>query len=112
MNFEKILLEAIEESFCELGESGKQTVYYHLEKEYTLRKQDIPHRIEDFTEALEDIFGLGAKLLEIKIMKSLFTKMGYFQPHFSTQESLEFTKYIESARIHGVRPFTTVTCLR
>ena len=110
MNFEKVLLEAIDESFSCLGESGKQTIYFHLKTEYKISKEDIPSRIEDFTEALEDIFGLGAKLLEIKIMKNLFTKMGYLQPHLHTQQSLEFTKYIESARTHGIRPFTLVAC--
>jgi hypothetical protein len=112
MNFEKKLLEAIDESFSLLGKNGKQTIYFYLETEYKISKQDIPHRIEDFTEALEDIFGLGAKLLEIKIMKNLFSKMEHLQPHFHTQESLEFTKYIESARTHGIHPVTTVTCLQ
>lgn len=112
MNFEKFLLEAVDESLSWLGESAKQTIYFHLETEYNISKQDIPYRIEDFTEAIEDIFGLGAKLLEIKIMKNLFTKMGYLQPHFHTQQSLEFIKYIESARNHGIRPFTLVACSR
>ena len=110
MKFEKLLLKAIDESFRELGESGKQTINFHLEKEYKISKQDSPSRIEDFTEAIEAIFGLGAKILEIKIMKSLFTKMGHLQPQIHTQQSLEFTKYIESARTHGIRPFTLVTC--
>jgi hypothetical protein len=110
MNFEKVLLEAIDESLSCLGKSGKQTIYFHLKTEYKLSKQDIPSRIEDFTEALEDIFGLGAKLLEINIMKSMFTKMGYLQPRFHAEQSLEFTKYIESARTHGMRPFRLVAC--
>ena len=112
MNFEKNLLDAIEESFSWLGESQKQTIYFHLETEYKISKQDIPHMIEDFTEALEDIFGLGAKLLEIKIMENLFNKIRHLQPQFHTQESLEFAKYIESARTHGIQPCTTVTCLQ
>ncbi len=112
MNFEKFLLEAIDESFSWLGESGKRTIYFHLEKEYKISKQDIPYRIEDFTEAIEGIFGLGAKLLEIKIMKSLFTKMGYLQPQLHTQESLEFINYIELARIHGIRPFALACSLQ
>jgi hypothetical protein len=112
MNFEKNLLEAIDESFSCLGESGKQTIYFHLETDYKISKQEIPHRIEDFTEALEDIFGLGAKLLEIKIMKNLFSKMEHLQPHFHTQESLEFAKYIESARAHGIYPCATISCLQ
>ena len=112
MDFEKKLLDAIDESFSWLGESGKQTIYFHLETEYKISKQDIPHRIEDFTEALEDVFGVGAKLLEIKIMENLFNKTRHLQPHFHTQESLEFTKYIKSARTHSMHQYTTVTCLQ
>ena len=110
MTFEEVLVEAIDESFLWLGEFGKRAIYFHLEKDYKISKQDIPYIIEDFTEAIEDIFGLGAKLLEIKIMKSLFTKMGYLQPQFHTQQSLEFIKYIESARTHGIRQFASIGC--
>jgi hypothetical protein len=109
MSFEKVLLEAIDEGLFLLGESAKQVVYFYLEKNYKIRKQDIPYRIEDFTEAIETIFGVGAKLLEIKIMKNLFSKIGYNFPYRHTQEGLEFTKYIEAARIKGIRPFTLVT---
>jgi hypothetical protein len=112
MNFEKKLLDAIDEGFSWLGESEKQTIYFHLETEYKIRKQDIPPRIEDFTEALENVFGLGAKLLEIKIMENLFNKTRHLQPQFHTQESLEFTTYIKSARTHSIHPHTTVTCLQ
>jgi hypothetical protein len=110
MTFEEILSESIDESFSWLGESGKRTIYFHLEKEYKISKQDIPYRIEDFTEAIEDVFGLGAKVLEIKIMKHLFTKMGYFQPQFHTQQSLEFIKYIKSARTHRIPQFALIGC--
>ena len=110
MSFEEVLLEAIDEEVSLLGESAKQAVYFYLEKNYKISKRDIPFRIEGFTEAMENIFGVGAKVLEIRIMKNLFSKMGYLFPYFRTQERLEFTKYIESARIAGVRPFALVTC--
>ena len=110
MSFEKLLLEAIDEGLSSLGETCKQAIYFHLEKKFKLTKQDIPSRIEDFTEAMENIFGVGAKVLEIRIMKNLFSKMGYLFPYFRTPEGLEFTKYIESARIAGVRPFALLTC--
>jgi nucleoside-diphosphate-sugar epimerase len=110
MSFEEALLEAIDKGLSWLGEKEKQTIYFFLETNYNISKHDIPYRIKDFAEAIEDIFGLGAKLLEIRIMKILFTKMGYSFPYLHTKEGLEFTKYIESARINGIRPFTLVTC--
>jgi len=110
MTFEEVLLEAIDESFSWLGESEKQAIYFFLEKRYKISKQEIPYRIEEFTEAIEDIFGLGAKIIEIRIMKNLFSKMGYSFPYLHAQEGLEFTKYIEAARIGGIRPLKLVTC--
>jgi len=105
MSFEEVLLESVDEGLSLLGESAKQAVYFHLEKEFKLNKKDIPYKIEDFTEAMENIFGVGAKILEIRIMRNLFKNMGYpfpyFRPH--AQEYLEFTKYIESARVNKNR---------
>lgn len=103
MSFEEVLLEAIDEGLSWLGESEKYSLYFYLEKKYLISKQDIPYKIEDFTEAIENIFGVGAKLLEIRIMKSLFKKMGYIRPHFYAQEGLEFTEYIEAARVNWKR---------
>ena len=106
MNFEKLLLEAIDEGLSSLGETCKQVIYFHLEKKFKLTKQEIPSRIDDFTEAMENIFGVGAKVLEIRIMRNLFKNMGYPFPYFRlrTQECLEFTKYIESARVNKQEP--------
>ena len=77
MSFEELLLEAINEGLSLLGESGKQVLYFHLEKNFKINKQDIPNRIEEFTDAIETIFGNGAKILEIQIMKCLFRKVGH-----------------------------------
>ena len=99
MNFEELLLEAIDEEFSSLGETCKQAIYFHLENDFGLSKRDVPFRIEDFTEAIENIFGLGAKVLQIRIMKNLFRKMGYPFPYLHDRECLEFTKYLESARL-------------
>jgi hypothetical protein len=108
MNFEEFLLEAIDESFSWLGESEKRIIYFFLEKEYNIDKRDIPSKIDDFKLAIENIFGTGAKLLEIKIMKNLFAKMGYSFPYLHAQEGLEFTKYIDSAKSVGERPCSPV----
>jgi hypothetical protein len=106
MSFEELLLESVDEGLSSLGETCKQAIYFHLEKKFKLHKQDIPFRIEDFTEAMENIFGVGAKVLEIRIMKNLFQNMGYPFPYFRprTQKYLEFTKYIESARVYKQEP--------
>jgi hypothetical protein len=94
-NFEKLLIEAVDNVFSSLGDSCKQALYFHLKHGYDITKQEIPQRIEDFADALEEIFGLGAKLIEIEIMRALFTKVQDFS-HSPKQEDLSFTKYVET----------------
>ena len=112
MTFEEVLLEAIDDGFSLLGESGKLAIYFYLEDNYNISKQDIPDRIEYFAEALEAIFGYGAKLLEINIMKNLFRKMGYVPLKLQFHEDLDLSMYVEAARTKTECPATLVTCMQ
>ena len=98
-NFEKLLLEAIDEGLDVLGESSKQVVYFNLEKTFMMNRLDIPYRIEEFTDAIERIFGTGAKILEIQIMKCLFKKADYPLKYCPQQKSLEFAEYVEAVKL-------------
>ena len=104
MTFENILLESIDEGLSCLGEHAKEAVYQHLKNKYALNKQDIPYIIEDFTDAIEDIFQAAAKLIEIKIMKILFTKIGDVNVPIDNPENWEFTNYIYALRNSGLLP--------
>lgn len=74
-NFDQLLLFAIDEGLSGLGEAGKASIYIHLEGLFNIRKQEIPNKLNDFSNALERIFGLGARHLEILIMKNLQAKL-------------------------------------
>jgi hypothetical protein len=50
---EKLLVEAIDESFSSLGESPKQAILFHLENTFQIKKQKIPNRIDSFDNALK-----------------------------------------------------------
>ena len=73
--FEQILLDSIDEAFSTLGENAKTSIYFYLEKKLLIAKQEIPHRVDDFSDALEQIFGSGAQHLEILFMKNLHAKL-------------------------------------
>jgi len=75
-DFDKLLLEALDEGLSSIGESSKQAIYFHLEKGFKIKKDEIPYKIEDFARAIEKIFGLGADFLEILIMRRLCEKVG------------------------------------
>ncbi len=74
-SFDQILLESIDESLLSLGENVRTSIYFHLEDLFKIRKQEIPNRLSDFSNALKQIFGLGAKHLEIMFMKRLHAKV-------------------------------------
>lgn len=73
--FDKALLESVDEALSSLGEKAKTSIYFHLEHKFMVRKQDIPFRIEDFSDALERILGPGAQSLEILFMEKLHSKV-------------------------------------
>ena len=94
--FDKLLVEAVNEAFSVLGESAKRSIYFHLENNFRIEKDDIPLEIAKFAEALEKIFGVGAKWLKIKIMKSLYRKVKKTKIYrWKQPEDFRFTKYVE-----------------
>ena len=101
-NFDQLLLDAIDEGLSGLGEAGKASIYIHLEGIFNIRKQEIPNKLDDFSNALQRIFGLGARHLEILIMKNLHAKVGSLRklddPNWLAQD-LTFTKYVELMKL-------------
>ena len=100
--FETVLLKAIDDAFSTLGENVKTSIYFHLEHRFFIPKQDIPYRIEDFSDALEQIFGMAAKPLEILIMKKLNEEIICFYewagPRWLVPD-LTFNEYVELLRL-------------
>ena len=95
--FEKLLLEAIDEGLSSLGESSKQAIYFHLDNRFHIKKHEIPLKVEDFMDAIEKIFGLGANFLEILIMKRLHEKIGVAL-RFNETADFTFSEYVTVAR--------------
>ena len=74
-SFDQILLEAIDEALGSLGEGVKTSIYFHLSDLFEIRQQEIPYKLDDFSNGLERIFNIGARQLEILFMKSLHSKL-------------------------------------
>jgi hypothetical protein len=98
-DFQRIMLETLDETMSSLGKKAKQSVYSQLEKTFRITKQDIPIEIETFTIAFEEVIGPGAELLEIEIMRHLYEKIGSKFKYFPKQKNLTFTEYLTAARI-------------
>lgn len=95
--FEKLLLEAIDEALASLGDSAKQAIYFHLENKFKLERNEIPQRVEDFADGLEKIFGVGARFIEILIMKQLHERIG--RPvEWDESKKFVFVEYVAAVK--------------
>ena len=91
--FNALLFEAVDEGLkAVLGETGKEVVYYHLQSVYGLRKESISEHPETLIEFLNRLFGAGAELIEMVILKKLCLKLGI------THETAENIKLIDFIR--------------
>ena len=94
--FDKLLVNAIDDSLNSLGESVKQSIYFHIEKKFSVARNEIPANLAKFQGGLEKIFGTGARFIEILIMKNLHSKIGL--PLLMESEQLEFVEYVGAAK--------------
>jgi hypothetical protein len=67
-----------------------------------IARKDIPYKIEDFSDVLEQIFGVGARNLEILIMEKLHAKINcvyvWNGPNWLIP-NLTFGQYVELLRL-------------
>lgn len=96
-NFEELVIEAIDQALLKLGEETKQSVYSLLEVDYKLARKDIPNRLGDFVNALEQIFGISALLIEIDVLKKIRQKVPSFT-FIIENADLNFKDYLKSLK--------------
>ena len=73
--FDKLLLEAIDDALASLGEAVKNSIYSHLQNDFKIKREEIPDRICEFSDIVHKIFGLGAGRLEVRCMKNICEKV-------------------------------------
>lgn len=96
--FQKLFLEAVDSTFSSLGDSVRQSIYFHLQNKFNITRDDIPCRLEDFEKGLVRIFGEGNRFLEVLIMKNLYERMGPGQAPMKWEEGKEF-KFIDYVKV-------------
>ena len=104
--FRELLIESIDEALCSLGEPVKNTIYQHLNEDFKITKNNIPERMEEFSELLHKVFGLGASRLEVRFIKNLNAKLNAAEPKKQSDMGsskwivmeMSFTKYVCDAQ--------------
>jgi len=95
--FETILLEAVDEVFSSFGHICKQALYFQLKETFKIKKHEIPTKIPEFTAAIEQFFGAGAKFIELRIIATLHQKTPNFI-YSPPMADLLFADYVASLR--------------
>jgi hypothetical protein len=73
--FNRLLLDVIEETMSCLGELPTKTILFYLDKKYNLPMQDVPSHLEEYSCALERMLGVGARILELRMLRQLCSKV-------------------------------------
>ena len=82
--FDEYLIEAIDEALTSLGTPVKNMVYFQLENNFNIPKNEIPEQLGKFSDIIHKIFGFGASRLEIIFIQKLCSKITV---------KIEFTEY-------------------
>jgi hypothetical protein len=94
-NFDEIFIEAVDEGLKVLGESGKQMIFFYLEKGFSVKKHEIPEKPEAFAQGLEKIFKAGALVIEKLIVENLYSKLGL---EYENKQNFSFEEYVKKAK--------------
>jgi len=75
---DKSLVVALDASMENIfGKSATKAVYYHLNKSYLLKHEEIHEKPQVFVKAMEEMFGeRGAEVIEALLVKDLLAKLG------------------------------------
>jgi hypothetical protein len=101
-SFDELLLGAVDDALSFLGKPAKAKIDSYLRKTAGIKKRDIPHELEKFVAAIEEIFGAGAYLLEIHIMRKLYEKVGEDLEYYPKGDNLIFIEYVDAARLSNL----------
>ncbi len=93
--YRPLLLEAVDDGLLILGEGGRRALYFQIEKRYGIKREEIPHKIDKFHEALENMFGPPCKILEEIIAKEVYGKLGL---RFKKYKGWTFIDYLEEIK--------------
>lgn len=73
-------LNSVDDALCVFGDSVKQSIYFHLNRNHNLSREMIPIKAEAFEDAMKVMFGEGAKMILRLVMKNSYIDAGLEPP--------------------------------
>jgi len=102
VNFEKTLVSTIDTQLKQVfGETGASVIYQYLQSALSLRQEEIPRKLETFSEGLNRFLNSGARVVEKVILDGLYSDFGQ---EFQFKEGYNFADYVEELKKAVKRP--------
>jgi|YelNatPaOPRAMG01_1025707.scaffolds.fasta_scaffold526775_1 hypothetical protein len=70
------VLACVDKGLSRLGETIKNVIYWYIENEYGLKREEIPEKPEEFLKGLEKMYGPGARVIERNILNEMSEEFG------------------------------------
>lgn len=92
MEFEKLLIKSVDDSLKgTFGEVPTDIIYKHLERNHSLKQEEIPKKLEVFIEDIEKFLSSGATVAEGLVLEKMCSNLGLERP---SEEYLGFVEYV------------------
>jgi hypothetical protein len=76
-DFQTYVAESVNETFADLfGENVRSSLYRYLEESFSIPRDEIPDRIQDFESAMDKMLGRSSKTLGKVVVRKLSNKVG------------------------------------
>jgi hypothetical protein len=96
MQFEKLLIKSVDDSLKDtFGEVATEIIYKHLERNHSLKQEEIPKKLEVFIEGLGKFLNSGVVVVEGLVLEKLCSNLGLEHP---SEEHLNFVDYVTKLR--------------
>lgn len=79
------------------GEEAARLIYLHLERNYSLKQDEISEKIDVFASGLEEFLRSGAYVIERKILEDIYSSYGLLRrlELERTQEECDFASQVK-----------------
>ena len=92
-----ILIESIHETIAQLLSLGiAETLFKHLERTYSIEKDEIPDRLDALVSILDNTLGESAKIVEKTIAVRFYSRLGL---SFSNDPHKTLVDFVEHAKM-------------
>jgi hypothetical protein len=99
IEFNDALVESIDETITELlGRTVLNALYAHLETNYSISRNELPHRLDTLTTPLQRVFGVrSSQTITRAIAKKFYLKL---RLEFTADPTCTLLEYVDEAKMN------------